>query len=72
MCLTTPAQVLEVRGGRALVVSRGRHREVDASQVRVAPGDYVLVQGGVVVMRIERSDAEEMLAAWDEVGVSDA
>ncbi len=67
MCLTVPAKVLEVRGTRAVVTSRGWTREVDASHVRVAPDDYLLVQGGVAMMTIDRKEAEEILAAWDDV-----
>lgn len=67
MCLTVPAKVLEVHGGRALVTSRGWTREVDASHLRAAVGDYLLVQGGVAMMTIDRKEAEEILGAWDEV-----
>lgn len=67
MCLAVPAKVLEARGDRAVVTSRGWRREVDASHVRVQAGDYILVQGGVAMMVVDRREAEEMLAAWDEV-----
>ncbi len=67
MCLTVPAKVLELQGDRAVVASRGWTRDVDVSHVRVTPGDYVLVQGGVAMMVVDRREAEEMLAAWDEV-----
>ena len=66
MCLTIPAKVLEVRAGRALVISRTGTREVDAAHVSVDAGDYVLVQGGAVMARLDPADAREMLAAWDE------
>ncbi len=67
MCLTVPAKVLEVHGARAVVTSRGWTREVDAGYVRMAPGDYVLVQGGIAMMTMNRKEAEATLAAWDEV-----
>ena len=67
MCLIIPAKVLEVREGRALVTSRTGTREVDASHVSVDAGDYVLVQGGVLIARLDPRDAQEMLGAWDEV-----
>ena len=67
MCLTVPAKVLEVRGTRAVVTSRGWTREVDASHVKAGIGGYLLVQGGVAMMTINRKEAEEILAAWDEV-----
>ena len=72
MCLTLPAKVLEVHEGRALVTSRGWIREVDAAPLAVRPGDFVLVQGGVAMMVVDRRDAESMLAAWDEVEAIDA
>ena len=67
MCLSVPAKVLEIRGDRAVVLSRGWTREVDASHVRAVAGDYLLVQGGVAMMVLDRKEAEEILSAWDEI-----
>ena len=67
MCLTVPAKVLEVHGRKAVVSSRGWTREVDASHVKTRVGEYLLVQGGVAMMTIERKEAEDILEAWDEV-----
>lgn len=67
MCLTVPAKVLEVHEDRALVTSRGWTREVHTPQLSVTPGDFVLVQGGVVMMRLAPEEAKEMLEAWDEL-----
>ena len=67
MCLTVPAKVLEVHGKKAVVTSRGWKREVDASHVKVRTGGYLLVQGGVAMMTIDRKEAEDILEAWDEV-----
>ncbi|HKZ90303.1 MAG TPA: HypC/HybG/HupF family hydrogenase formation chaperone [Thermoplasmata archaeon] len=72
MCLTVPAEVLEVHGTRATVSSRGWTRVVDTRQVPVRPGDFVLVLGGVALMQVDRDAAEDMLAAWDEVETTDA
>ncbi len=70
MCLTVPAKVLEKHGKKAVVSSRGWTREVDASHVKAKVGDYLLVQGGVAMMTIDRKEAEAMLSAWDEVEVA--
>jgi hydrogenase expression/formation protein HypC len=67
MCLTVPALVLEVRGKKALVKSRGRAREVDASFVTPAVGDYVLLQAGVVLQVLDEAEAQEALRAWEEI-----
>lgn len=67
MCLTVPAKVLEVQGKHALVESRGETREVDASFLTPAIGDYVLLQSGVILQILEEEDALEALRAWEEV-----
>ena len=67
MCLTVPAKVVEVRGHTALVTSRGWTREVDTSHVKTRVGEYLLVQGGIAMMTIDRKEAEDILQAWDEV-----
>lgn len=67
MCLTVPAKIVEKHGKKAVVTSRGWTREVDASHVKAKVGDYLLVQGGVAMMTVDRKEAEEMLRAWDEV-----
>ncbi|HYM41110.1 MAG TPA: HypC/HybG/HupF family hydrogenase formation chaperone [Thermoplasmata archaeon] len=67
MCLTVPAKVLEIRGKKAVVTSGGWTREVDASHVKTRVGEYLLVQGGVAMMTIDRKEAEDILEAWDEV-----
>ena len=72
MCLSVPAKVLEVRDGRAVVESRGWTREVDASLVAPAVGDYVLVQMGVVLEIMDRKEALEALEVLDRVYAREA
>ena len=67
MCLTVPAKVLAVDGTKALVESRGRQREVDASLVVPTVGEYVLMVSGVIVQRLDPEDAQAALRAWAEV-----
>ena len=67
MCLMVPAKVVQKQGRRVVVTSRGWTRDVDARHLKVKVGDYLLVQGGVAMMTIGRKEAEEILAAWDEV-----
>lgn len=67
MCLSVPAKVLEVRGKKAVVDSRGWTREVDASFVAPSLGDYVLVQSGVILQVLDQNEALEALRAWEEV-----
>ena len=67
MCLSVPAKVLEVRGEKALVRSRGWTREVATPGIRCSPGEYLLVQGGMALGVISTGDAEEMLRAHEEL-----
>ncbi len=67
MCLTVPAKVLAVEGTHALVESRGRQRQVDASFLTPAVGDYVLMVSGVIVQVLDPEDARAALRAWAEV-----
>lgn len=67
MCLTVPAKVVDVHGTKAVVESRGWRREVDASFLTPAVGDYVLIQSGVILQVLEEKEALEALRAWDEV-----
>lgn len=59
-----------MRGTRAIVESRGRRREVDASYVTPSVGDFVLLQVGVIVQILDREEALETLRAWEEVEAS--
>jgi hydrogenase expression/formation protein HypC len=70
MCLSVPAKVLEVRRGKAVVESRGWTREVDASLVTPAVGDYVLIQMGVVLEVMDREAALETLRVLDRLEAS--
>ncbi len=66
MCLSIPAKVLEVRGNRAVVESRGWRREADTTLVAPAVGDWVLVQTGLIVQVLTEEEALETLRAWEE------
>ncbi len=67
MCLAVPAKGLEIHGKKTVVSSRGWTREVDARRLRAKAGDYLLVQGGVAMMRMDRKEAEGILATSDEI-----
>lgn len=73
MCLTLPAQVLEVAsdGATAVVRANGSTRVVSlvvlaGDAVVVSPGDWVLLGAGLAVARIEAGEAIELLGLLDE------
>lgn len=69
MCTTAPCRVLSVTGASAVVDERGRQRTVLllAAGEPVAVDDWVLVHAGLVVRRIEESDARATSAVWAEL-----
>ena len=73
MCLTLPAQVVDVAsdGATAVVRANGSTRVVSlvvlsGDAVLVAPGDWVLLGAGLAVARIEAGEAIELLGLLDE------
>jgi len=72
MCLTRPAEVLEVDGATAWVEWQGKAVAVDVSLVwPVAPGELLLVHAGLALEKIARDDAADLaalLAAWEAGG----
>jgi hydrogenase assembly chaperone HypC/HupF len=64
MCLMAPARVVSVDGSTCQVELGGR---IDAASMILEPdlqvGDWVLVNSGTVVRRLEPDQAEEMSAA---------
>lgn len=69
MCTTAPCEVLRVDGTSAVVSERGRERTVLllAAGEPVAVGDWVLVHAGLVVRRIEETEALATNAVWAEL-----
>jgi len=73
MCLTLPAQVIDVApdGATAVVEGRNCSRVVSlvvlaGDGVAVSPGDWLLLGAGLAVARIDADEAAELLALLDE------
>jgi len=63
MSLMLAGKVVEVRGGKAVVDVNGRLKEARLDFVKdVQPGDYVTIYYGLVLERVSREEAEEVLA----------
>lgn len=69
MCTTAPCRVLRTDGDLAVVSEHGRERTVLllAAGEPVAVDDWVLVHAGLVVRRIEQSEAVAANAVWAEL-----
>ena len=66
MCLSEPAQVVEVAAGSAVVLLRGRQFVVKTAMLpELKAGDWVLVMAGYAVELVDQADAlaiSELLA----------
>ncbi len=65
MCLGIPMRVLVIDGFTARCEAKGVQREVSLFLMQdegVRPGDYLVMQGGYAVQKI---DEEQARAAWD-------
>jgi hydrogenase expression/formation protein HypC len=71
MCVTRPAEVLDVEGATARVVWQGQPLRVDLSLVGpVAPGEYLLVHAGLALEKVDRDEAAgltALLAEWADL-----
>ena len=62
MCLSVPAQVLEIDGLTASVDAGGNRIQANVSLLEeVAVGDYVLVHAGFAIQKYDQQEAEEVL-----------
>lgn len=61
MCLAIPAKVVELRenGQKAIIEQPGVKREVFNNLINAKKGEFVLVQQGFIVERIEEEEAKE-------------
>jgi len=69
MCTAAPCRVLQIDDASAVVDDRGRKRTVLllAAGEPVTVGDWVLVHSGLVVRRMDESEATATNAVWAEL-----
>ena len=72
MCLAVPAKVVDLLpGDMAKVDLAGVIKEISLGLVEgVQAGDYVLVHVGYALQRIDREEAEQTLALFDEIAAA--
>ena len=67
MCLAVPGKVLEVRDGIAYLDYQGELREAGTALLPdIRPGEYVIVSARMVMQRVPKKEAEQVLALWDK------
>ena len=69
MCLGMPGQIIEINGDRALTDFWGKRKivKLDALEVPVAPGDYILNHAGSAVRKIDIELVAETMALYEVV-----
>ncbi|MCM8830663.1 MAG: HypC/HybG/HupF family hydrogenase formation chaperone [Candidatus Omnitrophica bacterium] len=67
MCYAIPARLVEIKDNIGIVDYFGERKKalIDYSDVKV--GDYVYVQGGILINKVSKKEAEEILEAFKEL-----
>ncbi len=67
MCVAYPGKVVSRDGTHGTVDFSGSRVRVNLSMVPAAVGDYVLVHAGMAIQVVEKEDAEDWTALFDEI-----
>lgn len=66
MCLSVPGKIIEIKKDVAVVDYGIEKRKGKLIEKSYSKGDYVIIQGGIVVQKIEKKEAEEALRLYNE------
>ncbi len=66
MCYAIPGKVVELRNNVAIVDYFGERRNVLNEFTNIQIGDYVYTQGGVLINKIAKREAKEILYFWKD------
>ena len=73
MCLAVPGKIVSIIDNQAVIEYGVEKRKATLLDANYAIGDYVIVQGGVVAMKVDKEEAEISLRQYCEaLGQSDA
>lgn len=67
MCVAAPGIVEEIKGETAKINYGGNIISACAGLVNVKAGDYVLVHAGMIIQKIDKSEAEKMIELFNEL-----
>ena len=66
MCLAVPGKIIEIKGNEAVVDYDIEKRKALLLEKTYKIGDYVIVQGKVVVQKIEKKEALDALKLYKQ------
>ena len=64
MCLSVPGKIIEVKSEIATVDYGAEKRKAKLISKNYKKGDYVIIQGGVVVQKVDKKEAVEALKMY--------
>ncbi len=64
MCLAVPGKIIEIKNGIATVDYGTEKRKGKIIDKDYKKGDYAIVQGGIVVQKISKKEAEQALKLY--------
>ena len=67
MCLSVPGKIIELKEGIAIVDYKSEKRKAKVIEDVYQKGDYVIIQGGMVLQKIERKEALSALRLYNKV-----
>lgn len=68
MCLAVPLRLIEIDGNNAVGEAMGMTRKIRVDFIREPKiGDYVMVHAGFAIERLPEEQAQDDLAAWEEL-----
>ncbi|MFH1590580.1 MAG: HypC/HybG/HupF family hydrogenase formation chaperone [archaeon] len=66
MCLAIPGKIVKVEGDIATVGYPDEQRTARIVEGEFSAGDYCIVQGGIVAMKLPKEEAEDSLRLYAE------
>ena len=68
MCLAVPLKLIQINGNTAVGEAMGMTRSIRVDFIKEPRiGDYVMVHAGFAIERLPQQQAEDDIAAWEEV-----
>ena len=67
MCVASPGKVVEINGTTVTVEYFGNKIKAESGIIDVKPGDRVLVHAGLVIQKLDESEAEAMNDLFKEI-----
>lgn len=65
MCIAVPGKIVEIKDKQATVEFPGVVQKALISDMDINIGDYVMVQMGIIIKVLTKSEAEELYKFWE-------